>query len=54
MTGIENAESRTVGPIESKQNRVEILESLRVLSPEGIAKLAEAARHLVDTDEGKA
>ena len=42
-------------PLEAKRYRQDILESLRVLSPEGIAKLAQAANTLMkieNTDEG--
>lgn len=48
------ASNEMITPVESKGNRIDILESLRVLSPEGVAALAQAARQLVENETGDA
>lgn len=42
-----------IDPIKAKQNRVDILESLRTLSPASIAQLAQAANRLVQDEKAE-
>ncbi len=47
------ATQERLDPLATKQDRLDILDALRRLSPEGIAGLAQAAKALIESQEAE-